>query len=54
MKLQGEYIVRLRELEDSLLDSLSNVTGSILDNESVIGTLEKLKSESTNVQKEME
>lgn len=54
MKLQGEYIVRLRELEDSLLDSLSNVTGSILDNESVIGTLEKLKSESTNVQREME
>jgi len=33
MKLQGEYVVRLRELEDSLLDSLSNVTGSILDNE---------------------
>ncbi|EAR94592.2 dynein heavy chain, cytoplasmic protein (macronuclear) [Tetrahymena thermophila SB210] len=54
MKLQGEYIVRLRELEDSLLDSLSNVTGSILDNESVIGTLEKLKSEATNVQREME
>lgn len=49
MKLQGEYIVRLRELEDSLLDSLSNVTGSILDNETVISTLETLKREATNV-----
>jgi dynein heavy chain 1, cytosolic len=49
MKLQGEYIVRLRELEDSLLDSLSNVSGSILDNETVIGTLETLKKEAMNV-----
>jgi len=45
MKLQGEYIVKLRELEDKLLDSLNNVKGSILEDENVIKTLEKLKSE---------
>jgi len=39
MKVQGEYIVRLRELEDSLLDALSNVQGSVLESESVISTL---------------
>jgi dynein heavy chain 1 len=45
MKLQGEYIVKLRELEDSLLDALNNVRGSILEDEAVIKTLEKLKKE---------
>lgn len=54
MKLQGEYIVRLRELEDKLLDSLSNVSGSILDNENVIATLETLKNEAMNVQKDID
>ena len=33
MKLQGEYAVRLRELENALLDALNNVKGSILENE---------------------
>jgi dynein heavy chain 1 len=33
MKLQGEYVVKLRELEDSLLDALNNVQGSILEDE---------------------
>jgi dynein heavy chain 1 len=31
MKLQGEYIVKLRELEDALLDALNHVQGSILE-----------------------
>lgn len=53
MKLQGEYIVRLRELEDKLLDSLNNVQGSILENEQVITTLETLKNEATEVTKQM-
>jgi dynein heavy chain 1 len=44
MKLQGEYIVKLRELEDKLLEALNNVQGSILESESVITTLEKLKT----------
>lgn len=54
MKLQGEYAVRLRDLENSLLDALNNVKGSILENEQVISTLEKLKGESTEVQKEID
>jgi len=39
MKLQGEYVVKLRQLEDALLDSLNSVVGSILENEQVIATL---------------
>jgi len=54
LKLQGEYIVRLRELEDALLNALSNVTGNILDNIQVITTLETLKAEAAVVTKEME
>jgi|JI61114C2RNA_FD_contig_123_47028_length_10334_multi_5_in_0_out_2_3 dynein heavy chain 1 len=53
MKLQGEYIVKLRELEDSLLDALNHVQGSILESESVITTLEKLKTEASKVTEEM-
>lgn len=54
LKLQGEYIVKLRGLEDSLLDALSNVKGNILDNEEVISKLEKLKSESAKVTEQMD
>lgn len=53
MKIQGEYVVKLRELEDSLLEALSNVQGSILESESVITTLEKLKTEATKITEEM-
>lgn len=53
MKIQGEYIVKLRELEDSLLEALSNVQGSILESESVISTLEKLKTEASKITEEM-
>lgn len=45
--------MKLRELEDSLLDSLNNVRGSILEDESVIQTLEKLKREAEIVMGEM-
>lgn len=38
--------MKLRELEDLLLDSLNNSHGSILEDEKVIQTLEKLKKES--------
>ena len=54
LKLQGEYIVKLRGLEDSLLDALSNVKGNILDNEEVISKLEKLKSEAGSITEQME
>ena len=39
MKIQGEYIVRLRDLENMLLDALNNLKGSILDSEDIIATL---------------
>lgn len=32
LKLQGECKVKLRELEDALLDALNGIQGSILDN----------------------
>lgn len=53
LKLQGEYKVRLRELEDSLLNALNEVRGNILDNDSVISTLETLKREAEVVAREV-
>jgi dynein heavy chain 1 len=53
MKIQGEYAVKLRELEEKLLEALSNVEGSILESESVITTLEKLKNEASKITEEM-
>jgi len=52
LKLQGEYKVRLRELEDNLLSTLSEVRGQILDNDAVISSLETMKSEAETVAKE--
>jgi len=47
-------VVKLRELEDSLLNSLNHAQGNILDNENVISTLETLKKEAAKVTAEME
>jgi dynein heavy chain 1 len=41
--------VRLRELENQLLDALNNATGSILENDAVIQKLETLKAQATEV-----
>ncbi len=50
LRTQGEYRVRLRELEDGLLDSLNKVEGkNILEDETVITTLETLKKESAEI-----
>lgn len=50
LRTQGEYRVRLRELEDGLLDSLNKVEGrNILEDETVISTLETLKKESAEI-----
>jgi dynein heavy chain 1 len=54
LKLQGEYQVKLRELEDSLLSALNNGQGNILDDTKVIGTLETLKKEAGEVQVRMD
>ncbi|KAF4688109.1 hypothetical protein FOZ60_003172 [Perkinsus olseni] len=52
LKLQGEFRVRIRELEDGLLHALSNVTGSILEDEAIVSTLETLKCEAAEVAEE--
>ena len=53
LKLQGEFIVKLRQLEDDLLNKLSNIEGNILDNEDMIKTLETLKTEAKKVMEDM-
>jgi len=53
LKLQGEYRVRLRQLETQLLTSLSEAKGNILEDDHVIGMLEGLKRESGEVEKKM-
>ena len=45
--------MKLRNLEDSLLQALSSVKGNILDDETVMGSLERLKNEAKEIQKKM-
>ena len=45
----GEYQQRLRHLEKSLLDALNDVKGRILDDDSIITHLEKLKKEAADI-----
>ncbi len=54
LRLQGEQSVRLRELEEGLLNELSAVQGggSILDDDRVVRVLEGLKAEAAEVGKE--
>jgi dynein heavy chain 1 len=54
LKLQGECKVKLRELEDSLLDALNKSEGNILDNNALINTLETLKKEAAEIAAEVE
>lgn len=54
LKLQGECKVKLRELEDSLLDALSKSEGNILENNALISTLETLKKEAAAIAVEVE
>ena len=49
LKLQGEYQVRLRELEETLLEAINAVEGNILDDDSVMSKLEMLKTEAAEV-----
>lgn len=54
LKLQGEFQVRLRQLEKSLLQALNDVKGRILDDDSIITHLETLKKEAGEVARKME
>ncbi|TRY53342.1 Dynein heavy chain [Cryptosporidium tyzzeri] len=50
LRLHGEYRVQLRECEDNLLLALSNVKGNILEDETIINTLEVLKKKAQDIQ----
>lgn len=54
LKLQGEFHLRLRQLEKSLLQALNDSKGRILDDDSVITTLETLKHEAAEISKKVE
>ncbi|RKP08503.1 dynein heavy chain [Thamnocephalis sphaerospora] len=54
IKLQGEFKLRLRHLEKSLLQALSETTGNILDDDNIITTLETLKKEAAEVSRKVE
>lgn len=54
LKLQGEFQLRLRHLEKNLLQVLNEVKGRILDDDTVISTLETLKKEAAEVSKKFE
>ncbi|PWA00630.1 hypothetical protein BB558_003315 [Smittium angustum] len=51
IRLQGEFRMRLLSLEKELLQALSTAKGNILDNDSVIETLERLKLEAGEISK---
>ncbi|KAL1922601.1 uncharacterized protein VTP21DRAFT_10140 [Calcarisporiella thermophila] len=54
IKLQGEFKLRLRHLEKSLLQALNESKGNILDDDKVIETLETLKREAAEVSRKVE
>ncbi|EGG20698.1 cytoplasmic dynein heavy chain [Cavenderia fasciculata] len=49
LKVQGEFKVKLRTLEKSLLNALSQAQGNILDDDAIIGTLESLKRDAAEI-----
>jgi dynein heavy chain 1 len=53
LKLQGEFTVTLRNLEKKLLNALAESSGNILENDSLIATLEVLKKDSSEVKAKM-
>lgn len=52
--LKGEFQLRLRQLEKSLLQALNEVKGRILDDDTIITTLENLKKEAAEVTRKVE
>lgn len=49
MKMQGEFRIKLRTLQKSLLNKLSQTKGNILDDDRILETLETLKKEAGDV-----
>jgi dynein heavy chain 1 len=54
LKIQGEFQLRLLVLEKSLLASLNNSKGNILDDDDVLNTLERLKQEAIEITAKIE
>ncbi|CAG8442752.1 1825_t:CDS:10 [Diversispora eburnea] len=54
IKIQGEFKLKLRHLEKSLLQALNESKGNILDDTIVLDTLEKLKTEAAEITKKVE
>ncbi|MCH1933052.1 hypothetical protein L9G16_23190, partial [Shewanella sp. A25] len=54
LKLQGEFQLRLRQLEKSLLQALNEVKGRILDYDTIISTLDNLKRVAAEVTRKVE
>lgn len=52
--ITGEFHLRLRQLEKCLLQALNEAKGKILDDDSVITTLETLKQEAADISKKVE
>lgn len=53
IKAQGEFRLRLRHLEKLLLNALNESSGSILENDKLIATLEGLKREAADISQKM-
>ncbi|KAI9809961.1 MAG: hypothetical protein M1825_000394 [Sarcosagium campestre] len=53
LKLQGEFKIHLRQLEKRLLQALNESQGNILDDDTVIETLETLKKEAAEISAKM-
>ena len=53
LKLQGEQNVKLRELEDQMLEKISACEGSILDDDQVVSGMEKLMKEGSQVEEQI-
>ena len=54
LKILGEFQLRLRHLEKHLLQVLNEAKGRILDDDTVISSLETLKEEAAEVSKKVE
>jgi dynein heavy chain 1 len=54
LKAQGEFKLRLRHLEQMLLQALNDSSGSILENDKLIATLEGLKREAADISQKMQ
>ncbi|KAJ3389103.1 hypothetical protein HDU92_001163 [Lobulomyces angularis] len=54
VKLQGEFQLRLRQLEKSLLQALNDSKGNILEDDNIITTLETLKREASEISSKVE